>query len=367
MSFYEKVLEQEDFNLNAYWDSVTDEMVQRTIHKEVLSAKDYLTLLAPAGERHLEEMAQRAHKITLQHFGKVIFLYTPMYLSNYCVNRCAYCGYNVENKLQRKTLSLEEVEKEAKAIADTGLKHILILTGESKVHAKVDYLVDCVNILKKYFTSISIEIYPMDQHEYQALVDAGVDGITIYQETYDRDIYDEVHIAGPKKNYRYRIEAAERAGDANMRTLNVGALLGLAEWRRDAYLTGLHAKYLQDKYPGAEIGISLPRMRPHAGDFQPKSIVSDKNLVQILLATRLFLPRVGVAVSTRERAEFRNHLIKLGATKMSAGVSTEVGGHSVEDAGTEQFEISDPRTVEEMREVILSKGYQPVFKDWQAI
>ncbi|MDN5322614.1 MAG: 2-iminoacetate synthase [Clostridia bacterium] len=367
MTFYEKILELEHFDLKKSWNSITDKIVQKAIHKYTLNTLDFLALLSPAAEKYIEEMAQIAHKLTLQNFGKVIFLYTPMYLSNYCVNSCAYCGFNAKNKILRRTLTLEEVEVESKIIAETGLRHILILTGESRAHANLDYLLACVNILKKYFTSISIEVYPMDKKEYQQLIKAGVDGITIYQETYNRSRYDQVHLAGPKKDYRYRLETPERAGEAGMRSINIGALLGLADWRFDAYYTGLHAKYLQDKYPGAEISISLPRLRPHVGSFQPVNMASDKDLVQTMLALRLFLPRVGITISTRERAEFRDNLVRLGVTKMSAGSCTEVGGHSQNHSSAGQFKISDERSVTQVKEAILNKGYQPVLKDWQYI
>jgi 2-iminoacetate synthase len=220
---------------------------------------------------------------------------------------------------------------------------------------------------KKYFTSISIEVYPLEKEEYGELVEAGVDGLTLYQEVYDEDVYHEVHLSGPKKNYLYRLDAPERACMAGIRSVNIGALLGLNQWKTEAFFTGLHADYLQSKYPETEISVSLPRLRPHAGSFQPKSIVSDRDLVQIMLALRLFLPRAGITVSTRERSQFRDNLIGLGVTKMSAGSSTEVGGHSDENKSTGQFSISDTRSVEEMREIIYQKGYQPVFKDWMMI
>ena len=367
MTFMDKVLELEKLNMEEYWAQVSPHMIEKSIYKETLTTNDFLNLLSPLAGNFLEEIAQRAHQLTLQHFGRVIFLYTPMYISNHCVNRCLYCGFNVDNPLTRKTLTLEEIEKEAKIIASTGLRHILILTGESKHHANTDYLVSCISLLKKYFSSISIEIYPMDTSDYKKLVEAGVDGITIYQETYNREVYDRVHPRGPKKDYQYRLEAPERAGDGQIRSINIGALLGLGEWRQDAFFTGIHASYLQDKYPGAEISVSLPRLRPHLGSFQPAAMADDKDLVQTILAYRLFMPRLGITLSTRENSHFRDNLIRLGVTKMSAGVTTEVGGHSQQQGGTGQFEISDGRSVEEIRRAILDKGYQPVFHDWMAI
>jgi 2-iminoacetate synthase len=268
--------------------------------------------------------------------------------------------------LERKKLSLAELEEEAKVISGTGLKHILILTGESRQMSPVSYIRDCVAVLKKYFTSISIEVYPLEESEYAELISAGVDGLTIYQEVYDEKVYAELHPAGPKRNYRFRLEAPERACRAGIRTVNVGALLGLHNWREEAFFSGLHANYLQNKFPDIEVSISPPRMRPHLGGIGPRVEVSDKNLVHYMLAFRLFMPRGGITISTRERAELRNHLIKLGATKMSAGSCTAVGGRTGRES-TGQFEISDGRSVAEMSSMIYSLGYQPVYKDWQMI
>lgn len=367
MSFYDVYLQYRDFDIRHFQESIDEEDVLRIISKDRLTELDYLALLSEAAGRQLEAMAVKAQQLTQQQFGKVIFLFTPLYLGNFCSNRCAYCGFNAKNEISRKKLTLEEVEQEAKAIAATGLKHVLILTGESRKHTPVSYIKNCVGVLRKYFTSVSIEVYALEQEEYVELVQAGVDGFTLFQETYNEEIYDAIHLAGPKKNYRFRLDAPEKACKASMRTVNIGALLGLDQWRKDAFFTGLHADYLQNKYSDTEISVSLPRMRPHAGEFQPVCEVSDRNIVQIMLALRLFMPRAGITISTRERPDFRNNLIGLGVTKMSAGVSTEVGGHTQQDKTEGQFAISDERSVEEMRRVIYSKGYQPVFKDWMAV
>ncbi len=369
ISFYDIYQEAKNIDFEQHWQSVTDNDILRILTKERLDAADYLTLLSPRAADFLEPMAQRAHRLTVQHFGHTMLLYTPMYLANHCANHCLYCSFSALNKLKRKKLSLAQVEEEAKAIAATGLKHILILTGESPAHSPVSYIADCVGVLKKYFDSISIEVYPLSTEEYAQLVAVGVDGLTIYQEVYDEEMYKHLHPRGPKRDYRYRLDAPERGCKAKMRTVNVGALLGLEDWRKEAFFTGLHADYLQNKYLDTEIGISVPRIRPNVGGFSPKVDVTDRHLVQIILAYRLFMPRAGIAVSTRERAELRNHLIKLGVTKMSAGVTTEVGGHSEKDSaeGTGQFEISDNRGVDEIKQMLLSQGYQPVFKDWQCI
>jgi len=343
----------------------TDETVKYVLSKRVIELEDMAVLLSEPAGLCLEEMAQRAHQKRTQHFGKAVVLYTPLYLGNHCVNGCTYCGYNVHNKIDRHILSTEDIEKEAKAIAATGLKHILVLTGESAHHTPVSYIVEAVKILKKYFQSISIEIYPLTTDEYKEVIEAGVDGLTIYQEVYNPKIYDEVHVSGPKKDYKFRLEAAERAALGGIRSVNVGALLGLDDWRLEAFKTAWHAQYLQKKYPELELAVSLPRIRPCVGGFEVDHPVDDKAFVQIMLAIGCLLPSVGITISTREQAEFRNNLVQLGATKLSAGVSTSVGGHSKdEEASDAQFEISDTRTVEEMRSFLLSIGYQPVFKDW---
>lgn len=367
MSFYEEYLKFKNMNFEKFFDGITKGDVLRVLGQPKLNEYDLLTLLSPAARSHLEEMAQKAHSLSVQHFGKTVLLYTPMYLANHCVNRCSYCGFNVENNIVRKKLTLEEIEKEAKTISATGLRHILLLTGESRKESPPSYIIEAVKIIKKYFDSISIEIYPLTEDEYRKVIKAGVDGLTIYQEVYDEDIYDKVHIAGPKKKYKFRLDAPERACRAKIRNVNIGSLLGLNNWKKESFFTGLHAKYLQDKYSHVEVSISLPRIRPHAGSFGDIYPVDDKSLVQIMLAFRLFLPRVGLTISTRERQELRDNLIKLGVTKMSAGVSTEVGGHSSSSKSDSQFEISDKRSVEEVRKAIASKGYQPVFKDWMHI
>lgn len=367
MSFYNEYLKYENFNFDEYFQGITDNHILQLLQKDRLNELDYLALLSGKAYKYIEQLAEKSRQLTHQHFGKVILLYTPMYLANFCVNQCVYCGFNAGNKIVRRKLSLPEVEKEAEAISASGLKHILILTGESRVQSPVSYIKECVGVLKRYFTSISIEVYPLETEEYRELVHAGVDGLTLYQEVYNENIYRQVHLKGPKQNYNYRLDAPERACRVSMRNVNIGALLGLDDWRKEAFFTGLHANYLQSEYSDTEINLSLPRMRPHAGQYQSACRVEDKDLVQIMLAMRLFMPRAGITISTRERAELRNHLVGLGVTKMSAGSSTEVGGHSRADKSEGQFDISDERSVEQIKEMLYKKGYQPVMKDWQAI
>ena len=331
--------------------------------------KNLSALLSPAAEELLEEMAKASHELTLKYFGRTIQLYTPLYLSSHCDNSCLYCGFNVNNKIGRRMLTLGEVEKEAEFISSTGLKTILILTGESRQMTPVSYIKDCVKILKKYFSSISIEVYPLTEDEYSELIKEGVDGLTIYQEVYDKDIYNKVHAKGPKSDYQFRLDAPERGARAGMRNINIGVLLGLNDWRKEILSLGLHAKSLQDKFPDVDIGVSVPRIRPQVGDFRPACDVSDKNMAQIIIALRIFLPRLNIAISTRERPELRENLIPLGITRMSAGSTTKVGGHTIkaEDEHSAQFEISDSRSVNDIKAMLEKKGYQPVFKDWMRI
>jgi 2-iminoacetate synthase len=367
MSFYEKVKPFDKFDYDKFFEKVTDTSIRNILSKDFIDEEDFLSLLSPKAEDYIEEMAQKAHRISLNHFGKSILLYTPMYLANYCVNKCVYCGYNVHNQIKRKKLTLEEVEAEAQIIYNQGFRHILILTGESRYHTPVSYIKECVTVLRKYFSSIGIEIYPLEEAEYAELIETGVDSLTIYQEVYDEAIYKEVHIDGPKADYKYRLDAPERACKAKIHSLGIGALLGLNKWREEAFFTGMHAAYIQKQYPDVEITLSTPRIRPHAGSYDKIYEVTDRNLVQVMLAYKIFLHRVGLNITTRERAEFRDNLIPLGVTKMSAGVSTNVGGHATEDKGEKQFEIADGRDLEAIKRTIAANGYNPILKDWQCL
>ena len=368
MSFYEIYSQYKD--VSSSFDVVSSKDVERALRAEKLGINHFLHLLSPAASISLEEMAIRANEITLRYFGKTMQLYTPLYLSNYCENKCVYCGFNADNRIERRRLNLEEVEKEARAIALTGLKHILVLTGESRDMSPLSYIKECVGILKKYFTSISVEIYALTEPEYAELVSEGVDGLTLYQEAYDEEIYKKMHPAGPKSDYKFRLGAPDRGAKSGMRSVNVGVLLGIDDWRRETFWLGLHAKYLQDRFPDTEIGASLPRVKPHEGSFEVPYKVDDSAIVQIITALRIFLPRLGISISTREKPLFRENLIAIGLTRMSAGSSTYVGGHTVcinKADNKPQFEISDKRSVTEMMTMLYRKGYQPVLKDWLRI
>jgi 2-iminoacetate synthase len=366
MSFYQTYQYYKDFDFKAHFNSVPDNTVLKAINKDVLTHSDLMSLLSPSAEKYLEQMAQRAKRITFQYFGKAIVLYAPLYISDYCDNHCAYCGFNAENHISRKKLAPEEIEQEAIAIASTGIRHLLVLTGDSRKHSPVAYIIEAVQILKKHFPSISVEIYALNEEEYKELIEAGVDGLTMYQETYDEELYAKLHPAGPKRNYLFRLDAPERACNATMRSVNVGALLGLNNWRKDVFFTLLHAKYLQDKYSDIEVSVSFPRIQPHSGEGNTLFPVSDKHFVQSILAARLFLNRAGITISTRESANFRDNLIGLGVTRMSIGSKTTVGGYAKNNVN-KQFEISDDRDINTFKKVLLNKGFEPVLKDWQNI
>lgn len=367
MRFYDILKEYVAQPLDEQFAAATADDVRRALNQTTPGFDDFLTLMSPAAQSLLEEMAREASRLTAQHFGRTIGLFTPLYLSNFCTNHCVYCGYNCTNDIHRSMLTLEQVEEEAKAIAATGLKNLLILTGDAPAKAGVDYLEACTLVLREYFPSVSIEVYALTTEEYARLVRAGVDGMTMFQETYDEDLYPTLHPKGPKSDFLFRLDAPERCCEAGMRVVNLGALLGLGDWRKDALMTGLHAAYLTHKYPEVDIAVSLPRMRPHVGSWEPASIVEDRDMVQYLMALRIFLPRLGVTISTREAPEFRENILPLGVTRMSAGVSTAVGGHSQEAEDDGQFEISDGRSVDEMCAALRTHGFQPVFKDWEPL
>jgi 2-iminoacetate synthase len=367
MSYYEEYIKLKQIPFDDFISNLTIQDVKKVLQKDVLHKEDFLTLLSPVAEHCLEEMAQKAHQRTVQHFGRIIQLYAPLYLTDYCVNKCTYCSFSVDNDFPRRKLTLSEIEEESKALVQMGLRHIILLTGESRIHSSVEYLCEAIEVMKKYFSSLSIEIQPLDTEEYKTLVSRGIDGLTVYQEVYNEDIYKQHHLKGPKRNYRYRLDAPERGAKAGMRSVNIGALLGMDEWRREVFFTGLHAHYLQRKYLETDIALSFPRIRPNLGGFQPKVEVLDKHLVQAMLASRLFLPRAGMTLSTRESAELRRHLLPLGVTKMSAASSTVVGGYANKDHTHSQFEISDKRSVAEVKDSLRELGYQPIVKDWQML
>ena len=368
MSFKDILNKYENFNFKEYLSTVTLEDIDRSLAKDKLSENDLLNLLSPIAAERIEKMAQLSHQRTIQYFGRTISLYIPLYISNYCQNGCTYCGFHAANKMKRRKLSLAEIEKEAIIIAKTGIKHILVLTGEAENITPMPYLVEVVELLKKYFPSISIEIFPMSTEDYSTLKKAGVDGLTVYQEVYDREVYKEVHPYGNKSDYDFRLDTPERGAEAGFRLVNVGALFGLSDIASEAFFTAIHAKYLDDKYSDTEVAVSFPRINSAENNFVQEHKLDDKTFVQYMTAFRLFLPRVGINISTRETAEFRDNVLPLGVTRFSAGSKTEVGGYGDHDEDdVPQFEISDTRDVAETVKVIEEKGFQAVMKDWELI
>lgn len=341
--------------------------VMRALSKEVLKPEDFAALLSPAAEPFLEQMAQRAKLEKEKHFGSSVCLFTPLYIANYCENYCIYCGFNCHNKIRRARLNIDEIEKEMQAIAKTGLEEVLILTGESRKMSDVKYIGEACKVAKKYFKNIGIEVYPMNSNEYAYLHECGVDYVTVFQETYNSDKYETLHLAGHKRIFPYRLNAQERALKGGMRGVAFAALLGLSDFRKDAFATGMHAYLLQRKYPYAEISFSCPRLRPIINNdkINPKD-VHEKQLLQVMCAYRIFMPFAGMTISTRERAGFRNKVIGIAATKISAGVSTGIGSHSadIDDQGDDQFEINDTRNVDEVYNAIKAEGLQPVMNDY---
>jgi 2-iminoacetate synthase len=340
--------------------------VEEALGKEHLRVKDFAALLSPAAGDFLEQMAQKSHRITLQRFGKIIQLYVPLYISNECTNGCLYCGFNAKNKIKRKTLSLDEVEQEALVLHRQGFRHVLLLTGEDPNAANTDYLEAAVRRIKPLFGSIAIEVFPMETEEYQRMVEAGVDSLAVYQETYDRDLYAKMHPFGKKRDYNFRLLTPERGGEGGFRKIGIGSLLGLGNFRRETFFTGLHALYLARHYWRSQISVSFPRIRPSDGGFAPLNPVSDRQFVQLLCAMRLLLPDAGLVLSTRESAQLRDNLLPLGITQMSAGSCTAPGGYSQKEQSTEQFAIDDDRSPQEISRLIRAKGYEAVWKDWDS-
>lgn len=360
--------------MNAYDPAVyTARDVQAALEHTSCTVDDCKALLSPAAEPFLEQMAARARTETGRHFGNTVYLFTPLYIANYCENYCVYCGFHCYNHIRRMKLSMEQIEREMRVIADSGMEEVLILTGESRGQSPVTYIGQAVRLARRYFRMVGLEIYPVNTDEYRYLHACGADYVTVFQETYDADRYEQLHLLGHKRVWPYRFDAQERALRAGMRGVAFSALLGLADFRKDALASALHVYYLQRKYPHAEMSLSCPRLRPIINNDQISPMdVHEKQLCQILCAYRIFLPYVGITVSSRESAAFRNGIVKIAATKVSAGVSTGIGDHDSKyngreaDApqGDEQFEINDTRSLARMVRDIADEGLQPVLNDY---
>ena len=359
--------------MNSYdYSRYTAADVKRALENETCSVEDFKALLSPAAEPFLEQMAVKAKYETSKHFGNTVYIFTPLYIANYCENYCIYCGFNCYNDINRKKLNSEEIEHEMKIIADSGIEEILMLTGESRGQSDVKYIGEACKLATKYFKNVGLEIYPVNVDEYRYLHECGADYVTVFQETYDSDKYETLHLLGHKRVFPYRFEAQERALMGGMRGVGFSALLGLADFRKDALASALHVYFLQRKYPYAEYSLSCPRLRPIINNDKINPLdVGERQLCQVLCAYRIFMPFVGITVSSREQKHFRDGIVKIAATKVSAGVSTGIGDHESkytgkEDAetGDEQFEISDSRSFEQMYEDMESEGMQPVLNDY---
>ena len=361
------IMEQVISAMNSYdYNKYTKEDIIKALKSDVCTPKDFAAYLSPAAAPYLEDMAKKARDEKRKHFGDNVYLFTPLYIANYCENYCIYCGFNCYNKIRRAKLDMDGIEREMKAISETGLEEILILTGESRKMSDVKYIGEACKLARKYFKMVGIEVYPMNSDEYAYLHKCGVDYVTVFQETYDSDVYETLHLKGHKRVFPYRFNAQERALKGGMRGVAFAALLGLSDFRKDAFATGMHAYLLQRKYPYAEISFSCPRLRPIINNdkINPKD-VHEHELLQIMTAYRLFMPFAGMTISTRERADFRNNVIDIAATKISAGVSTGIGGHGEEDEqGDDQFEIADNRNVSEVASAIRERGLCPVMNEY---
>lgn len=353
--------------------SYTEKDVQAALEHEVCSIEDFKALLSPAAEPFIEQMAHRASVETQKHFGNTVYVFTPLYIANYCDNYCVYCGFNCYNSIKRMKLTKEQIAHEMQIIAESGIEEILILTGESKSQSDITYIGEACKMARHYFRMVGLEIYPVNTEEYRYLHECGADYVTVFQETYDTETYEKLHLLGHKRIWPYRFNAQERALMGGMRGVAFSALLGLSDFRKDALASALHVYYLQRKYPYAEMSLSCPRLRPIVNNNQINPLdVGEKQLCQIICAYRIFLPYVGITVSSRESESFRNGIMKIAATKVSAGVSTGIGDHedkykgqqSESLKGDEQFEINDSRSFEEMYQDISKEGLQPVLNDY---
>lgn len=366
----QKVLDQMDsYDYTKY----TARDVRAALDHETCSIEDFKALLSPAAEPFLEQMAEKARLETSKHFGNTVYIFTPLYIANYCENYCVYCGFNCYNHIKRMKLSFDQIEKEMEVIAKSGMEEILILTGESRAASDVKYIGEACKIARKYFRLVGLEVYPVNTDEYKYLHECGADYVTVFQETYDRDKYETLHLMGHKRVWPYRFDAQERALMAGMRGVAFSALLGLSDFRKDALASAMHVYYLQRKYPHAEMSLSCPRLRPIVNNDRINPLdVHEKQLCQVLCAYRIFLPFVGITVSSRESATFRNGIVKIAATKVSAGVSTGIGDHESKysgkeqdgNSGDEQFEIEDARSLKAMYDDISDEGLQPVLNDY---
>ncbi|MEZ5008048.1 MAG: 2-iminoacetate synthase ThiH [Chitinophagales bacterium] len=350
--------------LSSIYDKTAVDVEQALANAGHASLEDFKALISPAAMPYLEEMAQLSHQLTMKRFGKTIQLYAPMYLSNECQNICTYCGFSLTNKIARKTLSDKEILEEVKVIKSLGFDHILLVTGEANQTVGVDYIAHAIQLIRPHFSSISMEVQPLDLPEYEALIPMGLNTVLVYQETYHKDAYKTHHPKGKKSNFDYRLDTPDRLGKAGINKIGLGVLIGLEDWRTDSFFTAAHLDYLEKQYWKTKYSISFPRLRPFSGGLTPKVNMSEKELVQLICAYRIFNEDIELSLSTRENQQFRDNAFKLGITTMSAGSKTDPGGYASGQDNLEQFEISDERSPREVSEMISAKGYEPVWKDW---
>lgn len=356
-----------------HWEEIKDKIYNTTLdevhyslNKSRKTLDDFLVLLSPAAKNELETMAQMAQRITQKRFGKTIQMYAPMYLSNECQNICTYCGFSLDNKIRRKTLSNIEIMQEAIVLKAMGVNHLLLVSGEANKTVGIDYFLNAIQLLRPHFANISIEVQPLSEEEYAALHHAGVYSVLVYQETYHQEVYKQYHPKGKKSNFEFRLETPDRIGRAGFHKIGLGVLLGLEDWRVDSFFNALHIDYLQKTYWKTKYSVSFPRLRPAEGIIEPNFIMQDSDLLQLICAYRIWNEDLEISISTRENENFRDHIISLGATSMSAASKTNPGGYAVDKTSLEQFETSDERSMEEVKSIIRKAGYEPVMKDWES-
>lgn len=366
----------EDIFTRCNWKEVEESIYSKTLadvenalnRKGKRTVEDFKALISPAGANYLEEMALLSQRITQKRFGKTLQMYVPLYLSNECQNICTYCGFSLDNKIPRKTLTDEEILKEVSVIKAMGYDHVLLVTGEANNTVGVSYLANAINLIRPFFSNISIEVQPLEQHEYEYLISLGLHSVLIYQETYHRENYPAYHPKGKKSNFHYRLETPERLGRAGVYKIGLGILIGLEDWRTDSFFCAMHLDYLERNFWQTKYSISFPRLRPYEGgagrSFKSQPAITDRELTQLICAYRIFDEEVELSLSTRESPKFRDNIIKLGITSISAGSRTNPGGYAVAQESLEQFEIHDDRTPYEISKMISRQGYEPVWKDW---
>ncbi|HCE4765816.1 2-iminoacetate synthase ThiH [Vibrio parahaemolyticus] len=371
MSFYDRfqLLDWDDISMSIYAKTTQD--VERALAKPKRDLEDFKALISPAAEPYLEQMAKLSYSLTRKRFGNTMSLYIPLYLSNLCANACTYCGFSMENRIKRRTLNRDEVEAEIDAIKRMKFDSVLLVTGEHETKVGMKYFREMVPIIKQRFNYLAMEVQPLNQDEYAELKTLGLDAVMVYQETYHPKTYAQHHLRGNKMDFRYRLETPDRLAKAGIDKIGIGALIGLEEWRADCFFAAAHLDYLERTYWQSRYSISFPRLRPCAGNapasgLQPKSVMTDKQLVQLICAYRLFNPEVELSLSTRESPQFRDNVLPLGITSMSAASKTQPGGYATEEVELEQFEISDERSAASVEDMIRAKGFDPVWRDWHS-